>query len=58
MLICYDIEVDNTHATKEELLYETGTIEKKLKEIIKTQAIDGKEVAIIDHKELLENWFP
>jgi len=58
MLICYDIEVDNTQATTEELLYDTGTIENKLKEIIKTQAIDGKEVAIINHKELLENWFP
>lgn len=58
MLICYDIEVDNTQSKKEELLYDTGNIEGKLKEIIKTQAIDGKEVAIIDHKELLDNWFP
>lgn len=58
MLICYDIEVDNTKSKKEKLLYDTGDIEGKLKEIIKTQAIDGKEVAIIDHKELLDNWFP
>ncbi|MDN4629713.1 hypothetical protein [Erwinia sp. PsM31] len=58
MLNCYDIEVENYQIENEELIYETDGIELKLKEIITTQAIDGKEVAIIDHKEFLENWFP
>lgn len=59
MLSGYEINAASLSLSPEsELEYETGDIERRLKEIIKIQAGNGGEIALINHKELLEEWFP
>jgi len=59
MLNCYEIEVDDLNIPVEhELEYDTENIGKRLKEIIKFQAVNGGEIAMVEHKELLDEWFP
>ncbi len=59
MLNCYEIDADNLNISSEDKLeYETGEIGLRLKDIIKIQAVSGGEIAMVEHKELLDEWFP
>ncbi|EMM0835836.1 TPA: toll/interleukin-1 receptor domain-containing protein [Enterobacter ludwigii] len=59
MLNCYEINADKLNITAESKLeYDTGEIGLRLKDIIKVQAVKGGEIAIVEHKELLDEWFP
>lgn len=59
MLNCYEIDAGDLNLPVEDNLeYDTGKIELKLKEIIKIQAGNGGEIAMVEHKELLDEWFP
>lgn len=63
MLKCYDIEINNsddllTSQYGGDLIYSTGDITGDIKEIIKKDAVNGKETAIINHDDILKDWFP
>lgn len=63
MLECYDIEISNSDALSmdangDNLLYDTGDITGDIKQIIKREAESGKEIAIINHDDILKDWFP
>jgi len=59
MLKCYDIEFsDLNEGCDSELLYKTSGIERDIRELIKSSAKEKSDFAIIEHKDILKDWFP
>ncbi|MCU6327295.1 toll/interleukin-1 receptor domain-containing protein [Enterobacter quasiroggenkampii] len=59
MLNCYEIDANDLNVSAESKLeYDTGEISLTLKDIIRIQAVNGGEIAMVEHKEFLNEWFP